>query len=1154
MSNPPTNPQDDAERIRLKRLAKLQGSSATPSPAPSTSSTPPPAAAKPSTPAPKPAQVIAQPKPAPPPAKRPAVEPTPSPSPASVKKKAPATPATLDILSWENETIGKIFNVTLSKDVAEKSAWEVVWLKHLAEELESENPAAPKPIRLSADVADRLLIARLELDPQTMSDDLEFLPVLASLPAEQTTFEYLVGCWRRLNAARSVLYKKGYLPPQIQKAEEVLDKARELIISYAGLTLQDPSMFPQPTGKPLGPPELIQPLLSLSSLSAPLLSTSAPTAVLSPTEIEPFLNDLARRFAPDNELLDVLGEVIRGLCFHPSLFRPEGLAGGDASWRGVISGLEALVSVKPIANIITLMPEWIPEDSMAHTFEVRSLMGPLLRLNVFDREWPGITATYFSKPSERRPGEVESAIASLRGTLKSLQSALFQIFNTLVRASPESREAVLRYFARIIDLNDRRAGMQVDPATVATDSFMVNVQSVLLRFCEPFMDANYTKIDRIDTLYFARSSRINLKDETRINATSQDAEEWKKQHVSSTAPPPNFISDIFYLTLTMNHFGYMKTVSNAEELAREYGEIVRHGEMLEGDGSWRGSPMQARIEAAINACKVEQEKIRAAQLAYQTQLADPELVFRSISFVNFVSTWVIRFVDPKHMHPNPLVELPLPKEVPMAFRVQPEFILEDVIDYHEFVMRNTPDTLEVSGKTELLIWALTFLTSTWYIKNPFLKNKIVDVISWGVVTYDGRRSVLNSLVNTHSMALKHLVPALIHFYIEVEKTGASSQFYDKFNARRSMSIIFRAIWRNPTHREALKREARDNIEKFVHFVNLMISDVTYLMDESLSDLAKINEIQREMENSAEFERQPVQYRREREGTLRSLERQTATYVQLANTTVALFKEFTAETKGPFIVPEIVDKLAAMLDYNLDALVGPRALDLKVKNPEKYKFNPRNTLNDLLEVYLNLSDQGEFARAVAADGRSYRKELFERAAGIARKRLSWSDDQIEKLRLFVVKVEETKATLEAEEDMGDIPDEFQGMFIVDPSPSLVPETLTSYSVPDPLMFTLMRDPVILPTSHVVVDRSTIKSHLLSDTTDPFNRQPLKLEDVIPSTFYTVVFLDVPSLISLEDTELKARIDAFIAERRQKMQNVTAYDKPAEDVVHMDVSHD
>ena len=50
--------------------------------------------------------------------------------------------------------------------------------------------------------------------------------------------------------------------------------------------------------------------------------------------------------------------------------------------------------------------------------------------------------------------------------------------------------------------------------------------------------------------------------------------------------------------------------------------------------------------------------------------------------------------------------------------------------------------------------------------------------------------------------------------------------------------------------------------------------------------------------------------------------------------------------------------------------------------------------------------------------------------------------------------------------------------------------------DPLMYTLMEDPVILPSSKVSIDKATIRSHLLSDPHDPFNRVPLKIEDVKP----------------------------------------------------------
>jgi len=55
-------------------------------------------------------------------------------------------------------------------------------------------------------------------------------------------------------------------------------------------------------------------------------------------------------------------------------------------------------------------------------------------------------------------------------------------------------------------------------------------------------------------------------------------------------------------------------------------------------------------------------------------------------------------------------------------------------------------------------------------------------------------------------------------------------------------------------------------------------------------------------------------------------------------------------------------------------------------------------------------------------------------------------------------------------------------------------------------------VILPSSKVTIDRHTIKTHLLSDPKDPFNREPLKLEDVVPNI------------------ELKQQIDAWIKEKR------------------------
>ncbi|KAG2153094.1 ubiquitin elongating factor core-domain-containing protein [Suillus bovinus] len=1091
----------DADRIRAKRLAKLQAGSTSNSPIPSPTSSGPSA----------PVAQLPHPK-----QRTPSIPPqstTPLPQRnVPLKRKSTAPAPKVDYQTWENDTISTVLKVTLDKLTAEANEYDLVWLKHLQAELESEGYPHTT---LTSEIVDRLLIARLELDAQAMSDDLEYVTVLASLPP-LSVFEYLVGCWKRINTAKSTLVKKNPVS-ETQQAAALLDKLRDLIISYTGLNLQDPDMFPRPADRPLstlGSYELLSPLLSLSALSMPLYaSTTTSQTTLAPAEVQPFLQDLAARFTDPDELLNTLSTLVRQLVARTLAIPSEGIggSGGDSAWRGVIGGMEALVGVKPIAEMITRMPQWLGEgfgvEVTAANFERLSLMGPLLRLGTFSREWPGIAQTYFSDPTKRSRADVDSSNASLRGTLKSLQSSLFQIFNTLVRTSLEARERVLEYFATVVRLNVKRAGMQVEPDTVASDSFMVNLQSVLLRFAEPFMDARYTKIDRIDPYYFSVSTRIDLKEETRIKATSDEATQWVEESKSKAATP-NFISDIFYLCNALGHYGYIRTIQVYEDMGKTLDDYQRHHDMISGDGSWMGTPQQAHVQATIENVKNEMSKIQSQQLAYRVQLLDPELVFRYIGFTSFASTWLIRSVDPRGTHPNPVVELPLSKDVPMTFRVLPEFIIEDVVEFFLFVVRHSPESLDLSGKDELVIFGLTFLTSTWYIKNPFLKAKINDAIFYGVLPYaNDRHGILGHTLNTHPVALKNLIPALTHFYIEVEQTGASSQFYDKFNARRNIAYILKAVWDNPVHRDALNKEAQ-NVDKFIRFINLMINDVTYLMDESLSELTQIHNIQTEMRDQTAWNARPQQYRREREGALRGLERHASGYTTLGRSTVGLLKDFTAETKGPFMMPEIVDKLAAMLDYNLDALVGPKCGELRVQDPEKYKFNPRQLLSDILQVYINLSDQEEFVRAVANDGRSYRKELFEAAMETARRVPLKTEAEIGVVRSFVSKVEEMKTTIEAEEDLGEIPEEFL----------------------DPLMATIMRDPVTLPSSRVVIDRSTIKSHLLSDSKDPFNRMPLEIENVVPNV------------------ELKAQIDAFIAERRTKRLTIE------EGIVNMDVSTD
>jgi ubiquitin conjugation factor E4 B len=234
-------------------------------------------------------------------------------------------------------------------------------------------------------------------------------------------------------------------------------------------------------------------------------------------------------------------------------------------------------------------------------------------------------------------------------------------------------------------------------------------------------------------------------------------------------------------------------------------------------------------------------------------------------------------------------------------------------------------------------------------------------------------------------------------------------------------------------------------------------------------------------------------RQEKEEHMASAKGKAKSYMQLTNESVAMLKLFTKALAGAFTMPEIVQRLADMLDYNLDVMVGARRGQLSVENPGEYGFNPRSLLAEIIDIYLNLQDKESFVFAVARDGRSYKPAIVDEATWLLRRWSLKSPEAISAWTRLGEKFKKAKeADEQAEEDLGVIPDEFL----------------------DPLMFDLMKDPVILPTSKVSIDRSTIRSHLLSDPNDPFNRAPLRIEDVIP------------------DTELLARIEAFKAEKKGK----------------------
>lgn len=254
---------------------------------------------------------------------------------------------------------------------------------------------------------------------------------------------------------------------------------------------------------------------------------------------------------------------------------------------------------------------------------------------------------------------------------------------------------------------------------------------------------------------------------------------------------------------------------------------------------------------------------------------------------------------------------------------------------------------------------------------------------------------------------------------------------------------------------------------------MLLNDATYVLDEAFTKFPKMRSLERELEDQS----LSAEDRQKKEEELQTIGSQAGSYMQLANETLEMMKLFTEALSSAFTMPEIVSRLASMLNYNLETLAGRKAAaELSVSNKDKYHFRPIQLISDFVDIYINLGSSAVFIDAVAADGRSYKPEVLDRVSRILTSKHQKDPADIARWDKLKLKFLDAKNILDqAELDLGDIPPEFE----------------------DPIMGDLMKDPVILPSKHIV-DRSTIVQHLLSDPKDPFTRQPMTIDDAIPET--------------------------------------------------------
>lgn len=502
------------------------------------------------------------------------------------------------------------------------------------------------------------------------------------------------------------------------------------------------------------------------------------------------------------------------------------------------------------------------------------------------------------------------------------------------------------------------------------------------------------------------------------------------------------------------------------------------------------------------------------KFAYDTQLADPFLVHYVLKLLAFdclimlhVSGLSINTVDVYVSSQFvQLEELNVNYDDINNDRCIPQYWTENLEDFLMFIrlikpklLLKNPVALEVH-----MNFILKSIGNKDLIKNPHIRAKLVHYLS-SLVPHEKDRLDENFslLFKDNFYYQKVLVRNLIIFFIDIETTGAHTQFYNKFSYRSSCCRVFNYLLKHvftrdeeSYARDCLESIAKDEYDLYLQFIMRYLNDIIFMIDDCFENLKKIKKFEKEY-NTPLFTNLPLNEQQELSANYESNKAYLKSIFSILRQYYGMIACLSESSKQFFVSEEIRDKFAANLNYSLEHLYGKNSILVEIKNMHEIKFDPQYLLENIALIFINLEEKEEFLEAVVKDDRSFDIELFRKTLEVLEKHNIFGlGGELEKFEKLIGKLEE-KARQRAIEDnfineLTDIPDEFM----------------------DPLMSEVMKDPVMLPGSKTVVDRITIMKHLLSDPTDPFNRQKLAKEDLIPQP------------------ELKKRIQDFFDQKRKE----------------------
>ncbi|KAH0623396.1 hypothetical protein JD844_031669 [Phrynosoma platyrhinos] len=792
------------------------------------------------------------------------------------------------------------------------------------------------------------------------------------------------------------------------------------------------------------------------------------------------------------------------------------------------SYLDMLLYFTRQKDIAVVFVEYIqPKDPANGLLYQKTLLGALLNISCLLKT-PGVVENhgYFLNPSRSSPQEIKVQESNIHQFMAEFHEKIYQMLKNLLQLSPQTKHRILSWLGNCLHANAGRTKIWANQMPeiffqmYASDAFFLNLGAALLRLCQPFCKPRSPRLLTFDPTYCAlkelneeeqKSKNVHIKGEhpslSQVweprgqGGAKADCLEKETCLIPATAEPEfapsyNLVTENLVLTQYTLHLGFH----------RLHDQMIKLNQSLHRlQVAWREA-QQSSSPSADN-LREQFERLMTIYLSTKTAMTEPQMLQNCLHLQVSMAVLLVQMAIGNHGTELLDVTFPLPEVKQSALAYVPEFFADNLGDFFIFLRRFADDLLETSADSleHILYFVTVFTGDVDRMKNPHLRAKLAEVLEAVMPHLDQGQSPLVSSVFHRKRVFcsyphaAYLAEALIKVFVDIEFTGDPHQFEQKFNYRRPMYPILRYMWDTSSYRESIKAladYASENLEAmnpplFLRFLNLLMNDAIFLLDEAIQYLSKIK-IQQIEKDRGEWDNLSPEARREKEASLQMFGQLARFHNIMSNETIGTLAFLTSEIRSLFVHPFLAERIISMLNYFLQHLVGPKMGALKVKDFSEFDFKPQQLVSDICTIYLNLGDEENFCATVPKDGRSYSPTLFAQTVRVLKK-INKPGNMIVAFSNLAERIKSLADRQQQEEETyADACDEFL----------------------DPIMSTLMMDPVLLPSSRVTVDRSTIARHLLSDQTDPFNRSPLTMDQIRPNT------------------ELKERIQQWLAERKKE----------------------